>query len=111
MIVGPPGELVPVGPAPSILAVLAVLAGLALPAPGQRGMSRLGLRPGAPPRPVRWRGAEQPVQGARIVREPEEFEYGEREATVEDLAGHRWQFTQTLRDVAPEEWGGVTVEP
>jgi hypothetical protein len=30
---------------------------------------------------------------------------------LEDLAGHRWQFTQTLRDVAPEEWGGVTVNP
>ena len=50
------------------------------------------------------------AHGAR-VQEPEEFEYGEREATVEDLAGHRWQFTQTIRDVAPEEWGGITVEP
>jgi uncharacterized glyoxalase superfamily protein PhnB len=49
--------------------------------------------------------------GARVLQEPEEFEYGEREATVEDLAGHRWQFTQTIRDVAPEEWGGTTVEP
>ena len=50
-------------------------------------------------------------QGARVLQEPTEYEYGERECTVEDLAGHRWQFTQTLRDVAPEEWGGVTVEP
>jgi uncharacterized glyoxalase superfamily protein PhnB len=49
--------------------------------------------------------------GARVLQEPEEFEYGEREATVEDLAGHRWQFTQTIRDVAPEEWGGITVVP
>jgi uncharacterized glyoxalase superfamily protein PhnB len=49
--------------------------------------------------------------GARVVQEPVEFEYGERECTVEDIAGHRWQFTQTIRDVAPEEWGGVTVEP
>lgn len=48
--------------------------------------------------------------GARIVMEPTDHEYGERECTVEDLAGHRWQFTQTMRDVAPEEWGGVTVE-
>jgi uncharacterized glyoxalase superfamily protein PhnB len=46
-----------------------------------------------------------------VLQEPEEFEYGEREATVEDLAGHRWQFSQTIRDVAPEEWGGTTVEP
>jgi uncharacterized glyoxalase superfamily protein PhnB len=47
--------------------------------------------------------------GARVLHEPIEYEYGERECTVEDLAGHRWQFTQSLRDVAPEEWGGVTV--
>jgi uncharacterized glyoxalase superfamily protein PhnB len=48
---------------------------------------------------------------ARIVQEPEEFEYGEREATVEDPAGHRWQFRQTLRDMAPKDWGRATVEP
>jgi uncharacterized glyoxalase superfamily protein PhnB len=46
--------------------------------------------------------------GARVLHEPADQPYGERECTVEDLAGHRWQFTQTLRDVAPEEWGGVT---
>ena len=28
---------------------------------------------------------------------------------VEDLAAQRWQFTQTLGDVVPEEWGGETV--
>ena len=49
--------------------------------------------------------------GARVLQEPTDFEYGERECTVEDLAGHRWQLTQTMRDVAPEEWGGVTVAP
>ncbi len=48
--------------------------------------------------------------GARILKEPVEYEYGERECTVEDLAGHRWQFTQSMRDVDPEEWGGQTVE-
>lgn len=47
--------------------------------------------------------------GARVIKEPIEYEYGERECTVEDLAGHRWQFTRTMRDVAPEEWGGQTV--
>ena len=45
--------------------------------------------------------------GARVLQEPTEFEYGERECTLEDPAGHRWQLTQTIRDVAPEEWGGV----
>jgi uncharacterized glyoxalase superfamily protein PhnB len=49
--------------------------------------------------------------GARVVQEPIEYEYGERECTVEDLAGHRWQFTQTMRDVAPEEWGGEAFGP
>jgi uncharacterized glyoxalase superfamily protein PhnB len=44
-------------------------------------------------------------RGARVLQGPTEYEYGERECTVEDLAGHRWQFTQTLRDVAPEELG------
>ena len=49
--------------------------------------------------------------GARVLQEPTDYEYGERECTVEDLAGHRWQFTQSLRDVAPEKWGGVLVDP
>jgi uncharacterized glyoxalase superfamily protein PhnB len=47
--------------------------------------------------------------GARVLQEAADHEYGERECTVEDPAGHRWQFTQTLRDVAPEDWGGTTV--
>ena len=49
--------------------------------------------------------------GAHVLQEPTEYPYGERECTVEDLAGHRWQFTQTMRDVAPEEWGGLSVLP
>jgi uncharacterized glyoxalase superfamily protein PhnB len=49
--------------------------------------------------------------GARVLDAPAEQIYGERECTVEDLAGHRWQFTQTVRDVAPEEYGCQTVEP
>jgi len=44
--------------------------------------------------------------GAPVLEEPVDREYGERECTVADLAGHRWQFTQTMRDVAPAEWGG-----
>jgi len=49
--------------------------------------------------------------GARVVEEPTTYDYGERSCVVEDLAGHRWELTQTVRDVAPEEWGGVTVAP
>ena len=49
--------------------------------------------------------------GARALDEPRTWEYGERSGVVEDLAGHRWELTQTVRDVEPEEWGGVTVAP
>jgi uncharacterized glyoxalase superfamily protein PhnB len=49
--------------------------------------------------------------GARVLVEPTDFPYGEREYTAEDLAGHRWTFSETLADVAPENWGGVTVSP
>jgi uncharacterized glyoxalase superfamily protein PhnB len=49
--------------------------------------------------------------GARVLEPPVDREYGERECTVEDLAGHRWEFTETLRDVAPEEYGCQTVAP
>jgi hypothetical protein len=40
--------------------------------------------------------------------EPTDFEYGERQYTAEDLAGHQWTFSETLADVAPEEWGGIS---
>jgi uncharacterized glyoxalase superfamily protein PhnB len=49
--------------------------------------------------------------GARVLEEPHTWEYGERSGVVEDLAGHHWELTQTVRDVEPEEWGGVTVAP
>jgi uncharacterized glyoxalase superfamily protein PhnB len=51
------------------------------------------------------------AHGARILMEPTDFEYGERQYTAEDHAGHRWTFSQTLADVAPEEWGGQSVGP
>jgi uncharacterized glyoxalase superfamily protein PhnB len=47
--------------------------------------------------------------GARILTEPTDFPYGERQYTAEDLAGHRWTFSETLDDVAPEDWGGTSV--
>ena len=51
------------------------------------------------------------AHGAKILEPPTEQIYGERECAVEDLAGHRWQFTETIRDVAPEEYGCQTVTP
>jgi uncharacterized glyoxalase superfamily protein PhnB len=48
------------------------------------------------------------ASGAKILMEPRDFEYGERQYEAEDPAGHRWTFSESLRDVAPEEWGGTT---
>jgi uncharacterized glyoxalase superfamily protein PhnB len=49
--------------------------------------------------------------GARVLEEPRTWEYGERSCLLEDLGGHRWELTQTVRDVEPEEWGGIAVAP
>lgn len=50
-------------------------------------------------------------QGARIINPPADYPYGERQYSVEDLAGHRWTFTQTTVDLAPEDWGGTSMSP
>ena len=50
-------------------------------------------------------------RGARVVEELTTHEYGERSGVLEDLGGHRWELTQTVRDTAPEEWGGTTIAP
>jgi uncharacterized glyoxalase superfamily protein PhnB len=49
--------------------------------------------------------------GAQVISEPTTYEYGERSCELEDPAGHRWELTQSVRDVQPEDWGGVTVSP
>jgi uncharacterized glyoxalase superfamily protein PhnB len=48
--------------------------------------------------------------GVRIVRPPTDYPFGERQYTAEDLAGRSWTFSQTIADVAPEEWGGTPVQ-
>ena len=45
--------------------------------------------------------------GARIITQPTSYPYGERQYTADDLAGHRWTFSQTIADVDPESWGGL----
>lgn len=49
--------------------------------------------------------------GARILMEPTDYEYGERQYNAEDPAGHQWTFSETLADVAPQDWGGAYVHP
>ncbi len=51
------------------------------------------------------------AQGARILAEPTDMPFGERQYNAEDFAGHQWTFSETLEDVAPEAWGGETVTP
>jgi uncharacterized glyoxalase superfamily protein PhnB len=46
------------------------------------------------------------ASGARVLRAPADYPYGERQYTVMDPGGHVWTFSQSIADVAPEEWGG-----
>lgn len=48
------------------------------------------------------------AHGAVIRMEPTDFEYGERQYSADDPFGHHWTFSETLRDVQPEEWGGTS---
>jgi uncharacterized glyoxalase superfamily protein PhnB len=50
--------------------------------------------------------ARAKAQGARVVREPADYPYGERQGTLVDVGGHVWTFSQTIADVDPAEWGG-----
>jgi uncharacterized glyoxalase superfamily protein PhnB len=47
--------------------------------------------------------------GATILTEPKDHMYGERQYNAQDFNGHYWDFTETLADVEPESWGGVSV--
>ncbi|MEW1953133.1 VOC family protein [Terrabacter sp. NPDC080008] len=51
------------------------------------------------------------ARGATLVDPPHDWQYGERQATIDDPFGHQWVLNQTLVDVAPEDWGGQTVTP
>ena len=61
----------------------------------------------------RWRAeghrGQLPVgDGAVVV---EQRQSGERQYTAVDLGGHVWTFSQSIADVAPEGWGGVSASP
>lgn len=51
------------------------------------------------------------AHGATVVDPPHDWEYGERQATIDDPFGHQWVLNQTLADVPPEQWGGQSVTP
>lgn len=48
------------------------------------------------------------ARDATILDEPRDFPYGERQYAVEDVGGHHWAFSQSIADVAPEQWGGTS---
>jgi uncharacterized glyoxalase superfamily protein PhnB len=48
--------------------------------------------------------------GAIILTEPKDHVYGERQYNAQDFFGHLWDFTQTIADVRPEDWGGTSVD-
>jgi uncharacterized glyoxalase superfamily protein PhnB len=45
--------------------------------------------------------------GAKIVRPPADYPYGERQYAVEDFAGRLWKFSQSIADIDPATWGGT----
>jgi uncharacterized glyoxalase superfamily protein PhnB len=49
------------------------------------------------------------ARGAVVVDPLHDWEYGERQATIDDPFGHQWVLNQTIADVAPEQWGGQSV--
>lgn len=49
--------------------------------------------------------------GATILKAPTSHPYGERQYSCRDLAGYGWTFSQSIADVAPEEWGGLAIGP
>ena len=47
-------------------------------------------------------------QGARLLDQPRDYPYGERQYNAVDLGGHHWTFSQSIADVVPEDWGGTS---
>lgn len=45
--------------------------------------------------------------GVKIVSPPTDYFYGERQYTIEDIGGHYWTLSETVQDLAPEDWGAT----
>jgi uncharacterized glyoxalase superfamily protein PhnB len=50
------------------------------------------------------------ARGAKILGEPADHVYGERQYNAQDPWGHRWTFSETIADVDPADWGGILKE-
>ena len=53
--------------------------------------------------------ARAAAAGATILDPPADYPYGERQYNAQDIAGHRWTFSQSIADVDPADWGGTLV--
>jgi uncharacterized glyoxalase superfamily protein PhnB len=53
--------------------------------------------------------ARAATAGAKILDEPTDYPYGERQYNAQDIGGHRWTFSQSIADVDPTSWGGTPI--
>lgn len=49
------------------------------------------------------------LSGARIINQPTDYPYAERQYSEEDIGGYRWTFSQTIADTDLDAWGGSMV--
>jgi uncharacterized glyoxalase superfamily protein PhnB len=54
--------------------------------------------------------AKSKSKGANIISSPTDQFYGERQYTAEDIGGHLWTLSQTIRDLTPEDWGAASIK-
>ena len=48
------------------------------------------------------------LKGATILQAPQIFPYGEKQYSIQDPEGHIWTFSESVQDLVPEDWGGVS---
>jgi uncharacterized glyoxalase superfamily protein PhnB len=51
------------------------------------------------------------ASGAEVTVAPAGYPFGERQYTVRDFSAKTWVFTQSVTDVAPEDWGVPAASP
>jgi uncharacterized glyoxalase superfamily protein PhnB len=55
--------------------------------------------------------AHTKAEGAKIIEEPHETEYGEYQYAAKDLDGHHWLFSRHAKDLSPTDWGATLATP
>ncbi len=48
------------------------------------------------------------ASGLSILQKPTTLPNGEKQYSLLDIGGHVWTFTQTVRELSPEDWGAVS---